>query len=419
VSQSSAAPRGEPGGEIVVNVFARTDVGRTREHNEDTFLVADLTAMRTTLQEDVRTHTPGNRGSLFMVADGMGGAAAGEIASAMATDTVLRELETRWSQSPNDDSETFARALKAAAESANARIHRYAAEHPENRGMGTTATIAGFLGDTLYLVQVGDSRAYLVRDGVARQLTKDQSLMQKLVEAGEMTAEEAEVSERRNIILQALGPEPMVKVDLTYQQVRRGDTLVLCSDGLSGQMRGEDIARIVSGTQDLAVACKRMIDLANENGGPDNITVVAVRFEGSGLSVAASGEGVGHQVYTSESEQRVTQPVDVGAIPVAALEELPTEPREAGRRKTEDGSWKPEDGGPKAEGGRPRATPDTPYEAPSIEPMDRGPLAATPEAGGQKTGGGGRISEQTLRLIFTVIGVLVAAVILYNWWRGK
>jgi hypothetical protein len=212
------------------------------------------------------------------------------------------------------------------------------------------------------------------------------------------------VSERRNIILQALGPEPMVKVDLTHQQVRRGDTLVLCSDGLSGQMRAEDIARIVSGTQDLAIACKRMIDLANENGGPDNITVVAVRFEGSGLSMASSGEGVGHQVYTSESEQRVTQPVNVAAIPPAALEELPTEPREMGRPKTEDE--------------RPRVSP-TAYEAPKIEAMDEGPLAATPEAGGQQSGGGGRISEQTLRLIFTVIGVLVAGVILYNWWRGK
>mgnify|MGYP003347948705 CR=1 FL=1 len=101
-----------------------------------------------------------------------------------------------------------------------------AAEHPENRGMGTTATIAGILGDTLFLAQVGDSRGYLIRRGVAQQITKDQSLMQKLVEAGELTAEEAEVSDRRNIILQALGPESTVKVDLTHQQVRRGDVLV-------------------------------------------------------------------------------------------------------------------------------------------------------------------------------------------------
>ena len=130
-------------------------------------------------------------------------------------------------------------------------------------------------GDTIYVCQVGDSRAYLVRDGVASQITKDQSLMQKLVEAGEMTEEEAEVSERRNIILQALGPEPVVRVDLTSQQVKRGDVLILCSDGLSGQVRAHEIVEVVKAEPDLVAVCKKLIDLANENGGPDNITVVA------------------------------------------------------------------------------------------------------------------------------------------------
>ena len=115
-------------------------------------------------------------------------------------EVVLQEIEQRWRNAVDDDPETFAVALKAAAETANARIHRYATEHPENRGMGTTATIAGLLGDTLYLCQVGDSRAYLVRDGIARQITKDQSLMQRLIEAGEITEAEAEQSDRRNII---------------------------------------------------------------------------------------------------------------------------------------------------------------------------------------------------------------------------
>ena len=162
--------------------------------------------------------------------------------------------------------------------------------------MGTTATIVGLLADTLYVCQVGDSRAYLVRDGVASQITKDQSLMQKLVEAGEMTAEEAEVSERRNIILQALGPEPIVKVDLTSQQVKRGDTLVLCSDGLSGQVRANEIADVVKAEADLVAVCKKLIDLANENGGPDNITVIAARFEGPGLAETGA-ETVAHRTY--------------------------------------------------------------------------------------------------------------------------
>jgi len=311
-------------GEITVHVFGKTDVGRTREHNEDAFVVADLTTMNATLQPEVRTHVPGASGSLFMVADGMGGAAAGEIASALATEVVLSELESRWSHAPAKSPEAFAVAIKSATEQANARIHRYAAEHPENRGMGTTATVAGLLGDKLYLAQVGDSRAYLVRNGIAEQITKDQSLMQKLVEAGEMTAEEAEVSERRNIILQALGPEPVVKVDLTHQQVRRGDTLVLCSDGMSGQMRISDISRIVTESPDLMATCKNLIDLANENGGPDNITVIAVRFDGEGLQAAASGDAVGHRVYASESEARPTVPVNSSSIPPEDDERMTT-----------------------------------------------------------------------------------------------
>ena len=282
---------------VIVNVFGRTDVGRTREHNEDAFVVADLTRGNATLQPEVRTHAVGDRGTLFMVADGMGGAAAGEIASAMAIEVVLRELSERFADVDAPDRETYATALKAATAAANTHIHSFALEHPEFRGMGTTATIAGVLGDTLYVAQVGDSRAYLVRDGIARQITKDQSLMQKLIEAGEITEEEAEQSERRNIILQALGPEANIKVDLTFQKVRKGDTLVLCSDGLSGQVRIDEIARVVTEEPDLMAVCKRLIDRANENGGPDNITVIAARFDGEGLTQAETDDAVGHKVF--------------------------------------------------------------------------------------------------------------------------
>jgi PPM family protein phosphatase len=284
-------------GDVIVHVFGRTDVGRTREHNEDAFVVADLTTGNATLQPEVRSHSVGPRGSLFMVADGMGGAAAGEIASAMAVDVILHELKERWIASPAKDPETFAAALRAATAVANSKIFEFASSHPEYRGMGTTATIAGLLGDTLYLAQVGDSRAYLVREGQARQITKDQSLMQKLIEAGEITEEEAEQSERRNIILQALGPEAVIKVDLTHQRVRRGDTLVLCSDGLSGQVRKDEIARIVSEEPELVTVCKRLIDLANEAGGPDNITVIAARFDGDGLGSPGMEDAVGYSVF--------------------------------------------------------------------------------------------------------------------------
>jgi protein phosphatase len=251
---------------------------------------------------------PGDHGAMFMVADGMGGAAAGEIASSMAVDVVLGELQSRWvGATPEPDA--FAKALVSATSSANERIHLYAKDHPEYRGMGTTATVAGVLGDTLYIAQVGDSRAYLIRNGLARQLTKDQSLMQRLIEAGEITAEEAEVSERRNIILQALGPEAVVKVDITHQQLRRGDTLVLCSDGLSGLVRDREIAQAILEEPDLRSVCLRLIAEANERGGPDNITVVIAHFDGPGLSDAAETDQVGHQIFPVAELEPATDPV--------------------------------------------------------------------------------------------------------------
>jgi PPM family protein phosphatase len=296
---------------VVVQVFGRTDVGRMREHNEDAFVVADLTRGNATLQPEVRTHVVGDRGTLFMVADGMGGAAAGEIASAMAIEAVLREISDSLSTAEPPSEDGFATAVKRATAAANAEIHGYAMEHPEFRGMGTTATVAAVLGDSVYLAQVGDSRAYLVRDGVAQQITKDQSLMQKLVEAGELTEEEAEQSERRNIILQALGPEPTIKVDLTHQQLRRGDLLVLCSDGLSGQVKPDEIARIVSEEKDLTAACKRLIDRANDAGGPDNITVIVVRFDGEGLLPPNANDDVGHRVFPLTNDSGQTPAVEL------------------------------------------------------------------------------------------------------------
>ncbi len=417
-----------PQGDVIVHVFGRTDVGRTREHNEDTFTVADLTTMNASLQPEVRTHVTGSRGTLFMVADGMGGAAAGEVASAMATEVVLAEMDKRWRTSGDHDPEMFAHALRVATEVANTKIHAYAQAHPENRGMGTTATIVGLLHDTLYVCQVGDSRAYLVRDGVASQITKDQSLMQKLVEAGELTAEEAEVSERRNIILQALGPEPVVKVDLTSQQVKRGDTLVLCSDGLSGQVRANEIAQVVKENSDLVQVCKKLIDLANEAGGPDNITVVASRFEGPGL-VETGAEHPAHRVYRGSQQQRSTVPLERDSIKGLAavdISEMPTLETElsTGKSRTprsnapvdhsaETVEVSPRDvsAGPVkvgTAGARPAAgpAPETVEIAPA-RPRAAAPAAPTP-----------RIDRTSLRMIFGAIAVIVLVVYLVNWFRN-
>jgi serine/threonine protein phosphatase PrpC len=293
---------------VRVSVFGKTDLGLTREHNEDTFLVADLSSGNANLQPDVRSHEVGPRGSLFIVADGMGGAAAGEIASAMAADSIYRHLSTAWAEDAEVSAARFAYRMKEAVELANQQIYAYAREHPDVRGMGTTVTAAGIFGDELYLAQIGDSRGYLVRNGVAFQLTRDQSLTQRLVDAGELTEEEAEQSERRNIILQALGPDPRVKVDVSRQQLRRGDTLILCSDGLSGVVKREEFSQMVAESADLPSLCSALIDLANERGGPDNVTVVAARFDGDGLPEPDSTDGAGYQVYEIPDEE-ITEPV--------------------------------------------------------------------------------------------------------------
>ena len=296
---------------VKVSVFGKTDVGRARDHNEDAFLVADLSTKNASLQPEVREHELGPKGTLLVIADGMGGAAAGEVASNMATKTIYEHMSTKWVDEEDESADKFAYRLREAVEEANTAIHRYAKERPEVRGMGTTTTAVGLFEDHLYLSQVGDSRAYLVRDGKGAQITKDQSLMQRLIDAGEISEEEAEHSERRNIILQALGPEATVKVDLTHQTARRGDTVIICSDGLSGLVDKDEIAATATSNEDLAVACTDLIALANERGGPDNITVVIARLDGDGLDAAKKEDTVGHTVYPLLDTESTTEPVPV------------------------------------------------------------------------------------------------------------
>ncbi len=280
---------------IRATLYALTDRGRTRDHNEDTFLVADLASgepVRTSQRQEVSL---GDRGMLFLVADGMGGAAAGEIASEMAAVAIHRQLTDSWTTVVVPSEEAFAEALRGAVEAANQELHDYAVGHPEVRGMGTTATVVGLWRDRLYLAQIGDSRAYLIREGNARQLTRDQSLTQRLVDVGELTEEEAEASERRNIILQALGPDSDIHVDLSWQMLQRGDLLILCSDGLSTVVRRDDIAAVVRDAGEVQAICQRLVDMANERGGPDNITVVAVQFDGEGLADRSPDEPGYHE----------------------------------------------------------------------------------------------------------------------------
>jgi PPM family protein phosphatase len=303
--------------DVRIEACARTDQGRTRDHNEDTFLVADLTRGTTDFLREGHASV-GPNGVVFLVADGMGGAAAGELASAMAADAIYEHLRSTWTPTAHPTADDFIRCLREAVELANDRIHAYAREHPDARGMGTTATVAGVLGSRLYLAQVGDSRAYLIRRHQAVQLTKDQSLMQRLIDAGELTEEQAAQSERRNIILQALGPDPKVRADVTYEDLARGDLLVLCSDGLSGQVKREEIGGVAAEhAGNLAAICEELIDLANARGGPDNITVVVARFDGPGLPESTALEQPGYHTYP------LGEPEASDELPVPAAEPPP------------------------------------------------------------------------------------------------
>lgn len=287
-SESTEAPP-DHRGEIQVRLFARTDVGQIREHNEDNFVVVDLTRRTRGLLEANRAGVIGKDGALFAVCDGMGGAAAGEIASQLAVDI----LYERMIEGPEDAHpvarDDLARRLVRAIESAGLRIFQEAKVDRTRRGMGTTVTAAALLDDHLFFAQVGDSRGYLLRSGELVQLTRDQSLVNQLIEAGQLTEEEAETFEHNNIILQALGTADTVQVDLTFCELRRGDTLLLCSDGLSGMVRFDEIRDVLRTTPDPLEACKLLTERANQAGGHDNITVIVVQFDGDGLKPLEPG----------------------------------------------------------------------------------------------------------------------------------
>jgi protein phosphatase len=263
-------------------------VGQIREHNEDNFLIADLTRKSRTLLESDREQSVGKWGSVMGVCDGMGGAAAGEIASQLAVDIIFERLLQGEPPTEHDD---LARRLVHAVEDAGIRIFNEARADRTRRGMGTTATIAALVDSRLFVAQVGDSRAYVLRGERLVQVSRDQSLVNQLIEAGQLTEEEAETFEHNNIILQALGTAETVQVDLTYVDLERGDRLLLCSDGLSGMVRADELREVLATHKDPLEACRELTDRANRAGGHDNITVIVADFEGPGLPVkGATGE---------------------------------------------------------------------------------------------------------------------------------
>ncbi|HZL16967.1 MAG TPA: PP2C family serine/threonine-protein phosphatase [Polyangia bacterium] len=275
--------------DIAIEVFGKTDVGLIREHNEDNFLVADITnAVRAADGRDPFTFPVGDKGALLLVCDGMGGAAAGEVASQMAADAIYEALVAAGPL-PRDG---FARLLRRAVERANERIFIQSRDNQSERGMGTTCTVAGLVDETLVVAQIGDSRCYILRDGKLAQVTKDQSLAWQLIEAGAMTLDEAKAFEHANIILQALGVQERVEVVLSQVALRKGDVALLCSDGLHGPVTDEEILAVLIAEPNLQKAGEGLIQKALDRDGPDNITVALARFDGEALEAPAAEDVV-------------------------------------------------------------------------------------------------------------------------------
>ncbi len=274
-----------------VELHAQSDVGRVRRGNEDNFLVLELSKQQTwtgtdgsSVLKELANFELGQKGLVLVVSDGMGGALAGDVASRMAVDSVRDMILGAGADDGCDPDTPLVDCLRNATVYANLAIHHKSQEDSRCAGMGATFTGAAVHGDLLDLVQVGDSRGYIIRKDQIRLATKDQSLVQQLVDVGQISEAEAETHMFRNVILQALGAQGDVTPVTGRIRLRKGDILLLCSDGLSGKLRSEDIQNIVSSNPDLAKACDELIAEANHRGGEDNITVILARFDGDELA---------------------------------------------------------------------------------------------------------------------------------------
>jgi protein phosphatase len=268
----------------IVEQAGRTDVGRQRTANEDSLFVSP---------------------PLFAVADGMGGAKAGEVASAVAVEAV---------EQASDSNEPAEAQLAGIVRDANRRIYDLAVADESRRGMGTTLTLAKVHGDEVSLAHVGDSRAYRMREGELSQLTRDHSLVAELERSGQITAEAAEHHPQRSIITRALGPEPDVEVDTYTLAGREGDVFLICSDGLTSMISDEEVASIVRSAGSLDDAAEALVRAANQSGGKDNITVILFRL-GEGEALPSDEDTIAGQITADD--------VEAAATPAPAPAELP------------------------------------------------------------------------------------------------
>ncbi|HEV7699416.1 MAG TPA: protein phosphatase 2C domain-containing protein, partial [Pyrinomonadaceae bacterium] len=284
---------------FTVEIHATSHIGRVRKGNEDNYLVLNISREKawTSSQEDgefvveTQTFEIDENGLVLAVSDGMGGALAGEVASTLAVETVSDKLLNADAADGEDEAHRLISRLYDATVFANHVIHEQGRSDPQFQGMGATFTGIGVTPEAADIIQVGDSRAYLVRSGQIYQVTKDQSLVQQLIDAQQISVEEAETHTLKNVILQALGAQNEIYPVSARITPCNNDVFLLCSDGLSNKIGAPDMQRIVSDNFDnLPAAVAALVKKANENGGEDNITVVVGKLAGDGLPEPKPGE---------------------------------------------------------------------------------------------------------------------------------
>ncbi len=284
----------------VVELYAGTDVGLVRSDNQDSYLAGDLETGERLAIDRLLRHDVAGRGPLFVVCDGMGGAAGGEVASKLAAEVVWSEMQAA---AATEERAVYGRLLRRAVRLANRRVFEEAQRHPKLYGMGTTLSAAGVIGDGMVLAQVGDSRAYIHRGTTLTQVTRDQSIVSALVHAGRITADEARRASNANMILQALGVREDVDVSLSIAEIRDGDTLLLCSDGLHSMVDHAVLAATLTACDELDEAVRTLLALARKAGGPDNITAILARFSGEPLRPPVNPEDLPRFVEFNPMEE--------------------------------------------------------------------------------------------------------------------
>lgn len=243
----------------MITLGVKSDTGIKRDDNQDSFYVSE--------NNDIL---------LYLVADGMGGHKAGKIASTMARDIIQRNFI--GNNVKLDEENDILKMMKSSIEEANTKIYLKSMENEEFKGMGTTIVLAYIFKNKVYIGHVGDSRAYLIRDKEITQITEDHSYVNQLLKTGSITKKEAKIHPKRNMITRAVGSSSIIEIDFITKEYNQDDILLLCSDGLTNMVKDNQILKTFKDKENIQESCEKLIKQANDNGGIDNITVIAIKF---------------------------------------------------------------------------------------------------------------------------------------------